>query len=129
MTANSPVDLTPLLRAVEDACKHGDLTPLLLLVGTLDALKAKCRHAARLRMGQPEEPSQSKIWSDVGSHRVRDQWISPKEAAKRLDVSIRTLSRRSTKPPYSAFCVPQPKRGFKVSEAGLEEHMRRARAR
>jgi len=128
MSPNSAVDLTPLLQTVEEACKRGDLPPLLLLVGTFDALKARCLHAVGIRMGQSEEPSQDVRGASRGSQTVRDQWISPKDGAARLGISVRTLSRRSTKPPYSAFCVPQP-RGFKVSEAGLEEHMRRARAR
>lgn len=55
-----------------------------------------------------------------------DRWMTPKEGAQRLGISVRTLSRWSTKPPYVQFCIPQA-RGFKVSEAGLSEYMRSLR--
>lgn len=56
-----------------------------------------------------------------------DRWISPKEAAARLGRSERWIRRRRFDAPYKAFCVADSGRGFKVSEAGLEDFMRRAR--
>jgi hypothetical protein len=60
--------------------------------------------------------------------RLRDRWISPRECALRLNISLRTLRRRARLPPYSGFCILQD-HGFKVSEMGLDEHMRRERER
>lgn len=67
--------------------------------------------------------------ADGPGARVHDRWISPRECASRLNISMRTLRRRAGRPPYRAFCIPQPERGFKVSEMALDEHMRRERAR
>ena len=78
-------------------------------------------------LGRSTEPSQAPGPSARHSERVHDQWLSPKEGAARLGISVRTLVRRSESPPYDAFCIPQPRRGFKVSEQGLAEYMRRAR--
>lgn len=125
-----PLDLIPLLESVDAACRRDDLEPLMLLIGVLEAARQRCLRAVGQRMGQSEEPSQGRPWQDQDGRRVRDRWLPPTEAAKTLGISYRTLSRRRRLVPYSSFCIPEPSgRGFKVSEAGLEEHMRRARTR
>lgn len=60
--------------------------------------------------------------------RVQDRWISPRECACRLDISLRTLRRRARRHPYTSFCIPLD-HGFKVSELGLDQHMQRERQR
>lgn len=122
-----PLDLTPLLEAIADACKAGELPSLHTLIGTLAVLHHKCLKAASRGLPHSGKVSQGREEKPLGSGRVHDRWISPKEGARRLGISVRTLTRRSTKPPYSAFCIPQP-RGFKVSEVGLEDFQRHARA-
>ena len=122
-----PLDLTPLLRAVEDACRRREMAPLMLLIGTLEAARHRCLRAVGDRMGQCDEPSQGRLWPDQDAGKVRDRWIAPQEGARRLGISVRTLTRRARTAPYSSFCIQQPKRGFKVSTAGLEEFLRRER--
>jgi hypothetical protein len=78
---------------------------------------------------QSSELSQSDLRSARSSDKVIDRWLSPKEGASRLGISVRTLVRRSGLPPYRAFCIPQPQRGFKVSEQGLADFQRRERER
>lgn len=75
---------------------------------------------------QSEKVSQAGAGSGTSATRVHDRWISPQECASRLNISMRTLRRRATRPPYSGFCIRQ-EHGFKVSELGLDEFMRRAR--
>lgn len=121
------LDLSQLFAAIDEACQRSDLPPLYLLIGTLEVARERCLRVIGCRLGQSKEASQGVTGVTRPGDRVRDRWISPQEAAQRLNISVRTLSRRSTKPPYSSFCVAQPKRGFKVSEAGLEEFQRHAR--
>lgn len=121
-----PLDLTPFLQAIKEACEADELPPLLLLIGTLTAAKRQCLQAVGERLLHFEKVSQRGVRGMRDAERVSDLWLPPKEGARRLGISVRTLTRRSTKPPYSAFCVPQP-RGFKVSQEGLEDFQRRAR--
>jgi len=75
---------------------------------------------------QSEKLSQGEPGRDQIAGTVPDRWISPRECACRLDISVRTLRRRARQQPYTKFCIPLD-HGFKVSEQGLAEFMRRAR--
>lgn len=79
-------------------------------------------------LGQSREASQVESAGQASAAKVRDRWIAAKEGAHRLGISMRTLRRRASVPPYCAFCIAQP-RGFKISEAGLDDFMRRSRER
>jgi hypothetical protein len=81
-------------------------------------------------IGQLAEVSQSSDPGHTPGTKVHDLWISPKDAALRLGRSERWLRRRRLKEPYSSFCVEGDSgRGFRVSQARLEEFMRKASAR
>lgn len=54
MIPPAALDLTPLLKAIEDACKREELPPLLMLLGTLDASRKRCLVViGRLMGGEP----------------------------------------------------------------------------
>lgn len=120
------MDIQTLLRSVDDACQRQELEPLLTLLGALTTSRDVCLQAIEQRLFQREKLSQGKPCPDLGAGKVHERWITAKDAASRLGISLRTLRRRATSHLYAAFCVPQP-RGFKVSESRLDEFMRRAR--
>lgn len=122
-------NLPALLEAVDAAARAQDITALFVLMGTIDAARDCCLRAIARRMGHSQEPSQGGNGAAGGPQTVHDRWVAPQIGADRLGISLRTLRRRWRRPPYSAFCVPQPGRGFKVSEAALDDHMRRERER
>jgi len=77
---------------------------------------------------QPSEVSQGGPGFGLAGDRVRDLWITPREAARRLGRSERWLRRRRSKSPYCSFCIAADSgRGFRVSAKGLDEYMERAR--
>lgn len=97
----------------------------LSLYALCESLPVPVENAALL---QSREASQVEGSGPTSAVRVRDRWIAAKEGAARLGISMRTLKRRAVRPPYCAFCIAQP-RGFKISEAGLDEFMRHERER
>lgn len=100
-----------------------------LLGLSLQALAESLPEAVEIAdLGQSAKPSHSRALPEAPTGTVRDRWISPREGALRLNVSLRTLRRRARKPPYCAFCIPQ-EHGFKVSELALDEYQRRERER
>jgi hypothetical protein len=121
--------MRPLFQIVEETCASGESAPLTVLLGILDVAREHCLGAIRHRAGHSEEVSQATSAAGGGSQIVADRWLSPKAGAAVLGVSVRTLSRRARRPPYASFCIRQPERGYKVSAAGLNEHMKRERNR
>lgn len=83
-------------------------------------------YGGAIELGHSVEVSQGGADTTASETRVHDRWISPQECASRLNISLRTLRRRAPRPPYSSFCIRQ-EHGFKVSELGLDDFMRRAR--
>lgn len=122
--------MAPILRAIEAACASGERAPLMVLIGILDAAREMCLAAVLgHRISQSKELSHAGVAGHDRSRIVADQWLKPIVGAQRLGISMRTLTRRARRAPYSSFCIPQPGRGFMVSAVGLEEHMRRERRR
>jgi hypothetical protein len=81
-------------------------------------------------LGQLAELSQSSDPGHTPGTKVPDLWISPKDAALRLGHSERWLRRRRLKEPYCSFCIEGDSgRGYRVSQAKLEEFMQKASAR
>lgn len=119
--------------AIEEIIESGERAEVVMLLARLASYRVLITERARTLRSDPllqsAEASQRWPTGDGSGGSVRDRWISPRECAARLNISMRTLRRRAGRPPYSAFCIPQPERGFKVSEQALEDYMRRERAR
>ena len=71
MIPPAALDLTPLLKAIEDACKREELPPLLMLLGTLDASRKRCLVVIGRLMGQSDEPSQGHLFITVSEASTR----------------------------------------------------------
>lgn len=125
------LDALAVIRAAVRTSRGQDLRTLYQMLLSL-SLFALCESipvsSEAMPLGHSAEPSQVERASQASAMKVPDRWIAAKEGAHRLGISMRTLRRRACKPPYCAFCIAQP-RGFKISEVGLDDFMRRSRER
>lgn len=127
-----PPQIRDALARLRWAVRRSSPQQLVLLHYVLATLAGNALARVTVTMGGAVEMGQSEKLTQVGwadssaASRVRDRWISPREGALRLNISLRTLRRRAHTPPYSSFCIRQD-HGFKVSELGLADFMRRSR--